>query len=86
MDFGINALHRLHGLNDDGGCWEAMSGRRSKVTKVPRRRYLPASLISGDVSFDATIRAVTKEPFSQRTSPNPTKAVRIMNSWKPPSS
>ena len=33
MDFGINALHRLHGLNDDGGCWEAMSGRRS----VPMR-------------------------------------------------
>ena len=27
MDFGINALHRFHRLNDGGGCWEAIGGR-----------------------------------------------------------
>ena len=43
MDFGINALHGLQGLDDDGGCWEAMSGQRS----VPVRGSCPV----GPTSF-----------------------------------
>ena len=35
MDFGINALHRLQGLDDDGGCWEAMSGQSRCAAPAP---------------------------------------------------
>ena len=55
------------GLSDQRS---AFSGQRLKATKFLRRRYIPANLISGDVSFTVTISAATKEPFSQRTNSN----------------